>query len=632
MAHSLSSVTTHLLLWVSLTWVLLLSSYLCNSLPGIVNKCNEKCGPISITYPFYLKESCGFHGFRLGCSNSTPTLELNSETFTVLEISSDSISIDFPGSSCRFDSRDFEFKGNQFYGISIQNVIQLWDCEKNSSLCKLDCRGPDEENENVGCEGNSSCCYPLSDTSFWQPGDGFSVFDGFGCQGLSISSVSPGSKPELKLEWAVPGYSPGSVCSNNALSVNATTVAEGIRCVCEDGFLGDGFAEGIGCVKACRKNGRETYGEACHNRRNIKQRAVILAGILAFTAILAAVLTLYCQFRQSNKDDKQNPNPTDSSKIIAFRKLYRAQLFTYKELEVATKGFEESQRILLDDHGAVYAGELDDGSYVSIHKILHGSDQGLGRVLEKIDALSRISHKNIARLLGCCTDLGSPLVVFELPRNGTLKEHLQQEKGRGLDWLTRINILTKVASALAYLKFEISPPIYHQNLQSGNILLDYDYTAKIAGFGLELLGLASGSHLSLDKTDEFSIGGVMLEIITGLGPTGLAAMALVKIRDGRLYEMVDPFLLFQDPSFQREAMERVAGLAVRCLSVQEVDRPSMMEVAEELQKARTESMKARRESRLEETFSNSSLLQMVSMSPDSIYVPCVGSENGASAG
>lgn len=147
---------------------------------------------------------------------------------------------------------------NSHFGVSVDNVVGLYDCE-DSSLCRADC----ETIDLPGCDGSSSsnnggdggslgCCYPLSDHSIWHIGDGFSVFSQFGCRGFSSWAVLRGSnsgKRGVKLEWAVPKNSSNEICSKNAEMVNATGVEGGGRCECHDGYVGDGFANGTGCLQ-----------------------------------------------------------------------------------------------------------------------------------------------------------------------------------------------------------------------------------------------------------------------------------------------------------------------------------------------------------------------------------------------
>ncbi|XP_044503893.1 probably inactive receptor-like protein kinase At2g46850 [Mangifera indica] len=602
---------------------------------------NETCGNFNISYPFYLNNSSSVStAFKLSCLNST-TLYLNIDTqrYRVLEFFSDGLLVDFPDiTSCRQynDLNSFGFGRNENFAVSVDNVIGLYDCE-DSSLCKADC----ETNNLPGCDGNSKgslgCCYPLSDHSVWQVGDGFSVFSKFGCRGFSSWAVSRGTisgKRGVKLEWAIPGNKSEGVCASNAIVVNATAVEAAVRCSCQDGFEGDGFANGIGCIKSCIKDGQEGYGKDCFAERKSEKEVVIVAGVLAPAFIITSLFALFCLLKRSGKAGAFDHEQGHFHSTISFRKACRTRLFTYQELDVATKGFKDGQKLVEGTNGSVYAGVIRDGSHVAVHKVQCENERDLIQVLSQVEVLSAILHRNLARLLGCCIDSEySPLVVYEYPANGTLEDHLRQnsEHKTGLDWYKRLIIAAETASVLAFLQYEIFPPIFHHELKSGYIFLDEDYSIKIAGFGLLSTGLEIGSNscnnhegLQSQQNDVYDFGVLLLEIITGSKHVDQPSVTLQKIRSGKLEEILDPTLYYHEqPIFRREQIEIVADLATRCLLFGRDGKIGMIDVAKELINVTKESIDggSKRGPALEETFSNSSLLQMISMSPDSMHVP-----------
>lgn len=195
--------------------------------------------------------------------------------------------------------------------------------------------------------------------------------------------------------------------------------------------------------------------------------------------------------------------------------------------------------------------------------------------------------------------------------NGTLCEHLQRERGDGIPWETRLTIAHETAQAIAHLHSSIDPPIYHRDVKSSNILLDFDFRPKVADFGLSRLGKTEISHISTapqgtpgyvdpeyhqnfhlsDKSDVYSFGVVLAEIITGLkaidftrGPNevNLAALANDRISKGQLEEIIDPFIALHCDAWTSSSIHKVAELAFRCLSYHRDMRPTMKEVAEEL--------------------------------------------------
>ncbi|GLU00899.1 hypothetical protein SLE2022_182350 [Rubroshorea leprosula] len=600
------------------------------------NHCNDRCGSVQIPFPFYLNTSCSSlpSAFHLSCLNSSSLyLRIGVERYRVLDFFSDGVLVDFPGTSsvCRQynDLKGFEFDGNDYFGVSDDNVIGLYDCE-DSSLCKTNC----ETNDLPGCDGKGgdsvACCYPLSDQTVWHLGDGFSVFAKFGCRGFSSWVVPRGTntgKRGVKLEWAVPRNSSKEICATNADIVNSTAVEAGVRCVCQEGFVGDGFSDGVGCLKSCIKNGQEAYGEECNSRKHDHRKLVIVAGVLAPIFVVASLFALFCLLKRPMKSGTFHPDQAHYHSTISFRKACRTRLFSYQELEEATRGFEDGQKLVQGPNGTIHAGVLGDGSHIAVHKVQCENERDLISVLFRSELVSSVLHQNLARLIGCCIDSGyTPMVVYEYPANGTLEEHLLKTKGQklGLDWYKRLCIAAESACVLAHLQYEISPPIIHGDIKSCYIFLDEEFSVKITGFALlNYSNYHSNSHVHI--SDVYDFGVVLLEIISGSKQLDTPTVALQKIRNGKLEEVVDPSLHYHEqPVFRREQIEIVADIATRCLLFGGEGKMGMIDVARELVHIIKESIDGnskRGPAALEETFSNSSLLQMISMSPDSIYVP-----------
>lgn len=347
-------------------------------------------------------------------------------------------------------------------------------------------------------------------------------------------------------------------------------------------------------------------------------------GIIALAFIFASLAILLALLRRPVK----SKSDTRHQSVVSY---CEKQLFKYQDLEEATEGFGKGRKLFDGSSGTVHSGVLGNGSHIAVQKIQCENEQILTMVLSRVELLSQISHRNLACLLGCCMDSGcTALVVYEFYVNGTLEEHLH---GGNLDWHQRLNIAAETASVLAYLQHEISPPIYHYDLKSTCIFLDKDFSAKICcfGFGLSSSGIEDGIHrqyssngMSISRSDVYDLGVLLLEIISGSKHVDLLTIALPKIRSGKLEEIVDPHLYYHEqPAFLREQIEIVADLATRCLLFGGDGRIGMMDAARELVQIAKGTLDcgSRRGPALEETFSNSSLLQMMSMSPDSIHLP-----------
>lgn len=286
-------------------------------------------------------------------------------------------------------------------------------------------------------------------------------------------------------------------------------------------------------------------------------------------------------------------------------------VYPYKEIEKATDHFSEKHRLGNGAYGTVYAGKLQGGEWVAIKRIRHRDTDSIEQVMNEIRLLSSVSHPNLVRLLGCSIEQGEQILMYEFMPNGTLCEHLQRERGNGLPWPVRLNIAAETAQAIAHLH-SAEPPIYHRDIKSSNILLDYDFKSKVADFGLSRLGMPGNSHISTapqgtpgyldpqyhqdfhlsDKSDVYSFGVVLVEIISSLkvvdfnrhqNEVNLASFATDRIARGLMDEIIDPFLEPHRDPWTMSSIHKVAELAFRCLTYHRDTRPSMVEVEAELE-------------------------------------------------
>lgn len=290
-------------------------------------------------------------------------------------------------------------------------------------------------------------------------------------------------------------------------------------------------------------------------------------------------------------------------------------IYSFKDIEKATNGFSDKYRLGTGAYGTVYAGKLKCDEWLAIKRIRYRDADSIEQVVNEIKLISTISHPNLVRLLGCSIDYGEQILVYEFMPNGTLCQHLQRERGDGLSWLIRLTIATETAQAIAYLHSAIKPPIYHRDIKSSNILLDQNFRSKVADFGLSRLGMVETSHISTapqgtpgyldpqyhqnfhlsDKSDVYSFGVVLVEIITGLkavdfsrplNEVNLAALATDRIGKGCLEEIIDPLIEPHRDAWTLCSVHKVAELAFRCLAFHRDMRPSMTEVAAELDQTR----------------------------------------------
>jgi len=287
------------------------------------------------------------------------------------------------------------------------------------------------------------------------------------------------------------------------------------------------------------------------------------------------------------------------------------KIFTQDQLNKATKQFDESLIIGKGGFGTVYKGFLDDKRIVAIKKSKIIDRSQIDQFINEVVVLSQINHRNVVKLLGCCLDTEVPLLVYEFVTNGTLSGfiHTQGNKVNNETWKTRLKIAAEVAEALSYLHSYASIPIIHRDVKSDNILLDGTNTAKVSDFGAsrlvpldqtEVATMVQGTIGYLDpeymqtsqlteKSDVYSFGVVLVELLTGEKPfcfgrpeerRSLAMHFLSCLKKDNVFEVIQDGMSNEE---NKQEIKEVAVLAAKCLRLRGEERPSMKEVAMELE-------------------------------------------------
>ncbi|KAL9364790.1 hypothetical protein Peur_042663 [Populus x canadensis] len=212
--------------------------------------------------------------------------------------------------------------------------------------------------------------------------------------------------------------------------------------------------------------------------------------------------------------------------------------FAFEELVKATNGFSSQNLLGEGGFGTVYKGYLPDGRDVAVKQLKIGGGQGEREFKAEGEIISRIHHRHLVSLVGYCISETRRLLVYDYVPNNTLHFHLHEVGRPALDWATRVKIAAGAARGLAYLHEDCHPRIIHRDIKSSNILLDINFEAKVSDFGLAKLALDTNTHVTTrvmgtfgymapeyassgkltDKSDVFSYGVVLLELITGRKP------------------------------------------------------------------------------------------------------------------
>ncbi|KAG0456282.1 hypothetical protein HPP92_024070 [Vanilla planifolia] len=300
--------------------------------------------------------------------------------------------------------------------------------------------------------------------------------------------------------------------------------------------------------------------------------------------------------------------PTVPSLALGFSK----NTFTYEELSMATDGFSDANLLGQGGFGYVHKGTLANGKEVAIKQLKMGSGQGEREFRAEVEIISHVHHKHLVSLVGYCISEGKRLLVYEYVMNNTLEFHLHGSDRPTMNWPTRLKIALGIAKGLAYLHEDCYPKIIHRDIKAANILLDYNFEAKVADFGLAKFASDKNTHISTrvmgtfgylapeyassgkltDKSDVFSYGVMLLELITGRLPVDMVHSLDESLVDWARPRMVqameeDYFRELVDPRLGRDyshnEMKRMIACAAACVRHSARRRPRISQVLRALE-------------------------------------------------
>uniref|UniRef100_A0A6N2LLG4 non-specific serine/threonine protein kinase n=1 Tax=Salix viminalis TaxID=40686 RepID=A0A6N2LLG4_SALVM len=287
-------------------------------------------------------------------------------------------------------------------------------------------------------------------------------------------------------------------------------------------------------------------------------------------------------------------NSPENIEEVKLEPLFKLQL-----LETATNNFDVSNKLGQGGFGAVYRGKLPDGQEIAVKRLSRTSGQGLEELMNEVVVISKLQHRNLVRLLGCCVEGEEMMLVYEYMPNKSLDaflfDSLRKER---LDWERRFSIINGICRGLLYLHRDSRLRIIHRDLKPGNILLDHELNPKISDFGLARIfggnevnttrvvgtfGFMPPEYLMegrfSEKSDVFSFGVLLLQIVSGKrndhfygNEHGLSLIGFAwKVwNEGDITAFVDPPI--SDPCFVVEIF-RCIQIGLLCVQELANDRP-----------------------------------------------------------
>ncbi|TKV94529.1 hypothetical protein SEVIR_9G301500v4 [Setaria viridis] len=673
------------------------------TLPG----CPDKCGNISIPYPFGTKAGCYFDDtFSVTCNLSTTPPAILDEPFTLqasayyfggqanpvgvitnkswwtadlvdVNVARGEVRVSMPISSdCSMNESYHELSGLARMSLNFSTTF-LFSTARNvlvgvgqsvgarvfgdtartnysaacNSLFDTPAAVQDGLCKGIGCcqaelapgllavmssmyyQSNSMwktfpCTYSMVVDRSWY---NFSLQDLYGYRVLD--KRFPGGAPVV-LDWAIRNGScpaegkplPMACRSGNSLCVNATN-GYGYLCKCKDGFDGNPYIpDGCQDIDECalrqeKPELRDSYpcngicknligGYDCNCKFGMKKDGngtctpvfpipamVATLGIVIVASIVVIVVLFKLLFEEKRKTKEffiKNGGPI-------LEKVNNIKIFKKDELKAI---IEPCNVIGKGGFGEVYKGLLDN-QLVAIKKSINVDRSQEKQFANEIIIQSRVIHKNIVKLIGCCLEVDVPMLVYEFVPQGSLHDILHNQSNNvSLSLGTRLNIAAGAAEGLSYMHSKTSTTILHGDIKPGNILLDDNFDPKISDFGISRLIAIDKSHtkcvigdmcymdpiyllsgLLTKKSDVYSFGVVLLELLSRQKAAFGEDRTLVKAfldcyrEDKQILELFDKEILADKDI---EVLHKLAMLIVECLELDVDRRPEMTDVAERL--------------------------------------------------
>lgn len=350
-----------------------------------------------------------------------------------------------------------------------------------------------------------------------------------------------------------------------------------------------------------------------------KRLVLILISLIAVVMLL--LISFHCYLRKRRQRTQSNrlrkapssfaPSSFDLEDSFILEELEdksrsrELPLFELSTIATATNNFAFQNKLGAGGFGPVYKGVLQNGMEIAVKRLSKSSGQGMEEFKNEVKLISKLQHRNLVRILGCCVEFEEKMLVYEYLPNKSLDYFIFHEEQRAeLDWPKRMGIIRGIGRGILYLHQDSRLRIIHRDLKASNVLLDNEMIPKIADFGLARIfggnqiegstnrvvgtyGYMSPEY-AMDgqfsiKSDVYSFGVLILEIITGKRNSAFYEESLNLVKhiwdrweNGEAIEIIDK--LMGEETYDEGEVMKCLHIGLLCVQENSSDRPDMSSV------------------------------------------------------
>ncbi|KAK4370109.1 hypothetical protein RND71_009584 [Anisodus tanguticus] len=353
-------------------------------------------------------------------------------------------------------------------------------------------------------------------------------------------------------------------------------------------------------------------------KKSMKLKAILSSITALMFLLIGSFSYIYCRRRMEKRADRRKGIQGEQishwhkiegeAKVLVNNKNDEVIDVPYFHLETileATDNFSNANKLGQGGFGPVYKGIFPGGKEIAVKRLSSHSRQGIDEFKNEVTLIAKLQHRNLVRLLGYCINAKEQILLYEYMPNKSLDAFIFDGKlCKLLDWKNRYDIILGIARGLAYLHHDSRLRIIHRDLKTSNILLDEEMNPKISDFGLARIvegkrteattnkvvgtyGYMSPEYASdglfSSKSDVFSFGVVVLEIISGRKNTGFYQSEVLNLlgyawrlwMEEMAIQLTEKSLL---ESCDRSEVIKCINVALLCVQEDSNDRPNMSDV------------------------------------------------------